>query len=92
MHKLLPQVIVKFGNTSAIKEISLYRDNKSMLNELVSSIFIIRVSLLPLILFQGSYLFWPQAREIINYFALSMWASAFMILFSPVWYFQGVEK
>jgi PST family polysaccharide transporter len=88
------QIIVNFGfNTSAIKEISLYRDNKSMLNEVVSSIFIIRGLLFLLSAFILSVLIFilPQARDHKLLFALSMWACFYDFIF-PVWYFQGVEK
>lgn len=88
------QIIVNFGfNTSAIKNISIYRDNKLMLSEIISSIFILKgifflfsFFLLGLIMF-----ILPEAREHKLLFVLSMWACFYDLIF-PIWYFQGVEK
>lgn len=88
------QIIVNFGfNTSAIKEISIYRDNKPKLNEVVSSIFIIRgmLFLLSVILLGVIILILPEARDHKLLFAISLWACFYDFIF-PIWYFQGIEK
>jgi PST family polysaccharide transporter len=88
------QIIVNFGfNTSAVKEISVYRDDKSMLSEIISSIVILKSIFFFLsFIFLGIILFTlPQAKEHKLLFILSMWACFYDLIF-PIWYFQGVEK
>lgn len=87
-------IIVNFGfNLSATKEISIHRNNKFKLNEIVSSVFIIKGLLL---LFSFALLclflnFNLQAKLHSTILLLSMYSCIFDMIF-PVWYFQGIEK
>lgn len=87
-------ILVGFGfNISATREISIHRDNKDKLGEIVSSVLIIKsllfllsVALLGILLF-----FIPQSRSYEMLFLLSLWACLYDVIF-PIWYFQGIEQ
>jgi O-antigen/teichoic acid export membrane protein len=87
-------IIVGFGfNTSATKDVSINRDNKDKLNEIVSSVLILKgllliISFIILILI---LYFIPQAHGYYSLFFLTMWLAYYDFIF-PVWYFQGIEK
>ena len=88
------QIIINFGfDITATKQISINRDNPEKLNEIVSSIYIIKM-----ILFLISILL----ISIITYFfeilssnrilvLFTLWKCFYEILF-PFWFFQGIEK
>jgi O-antigen/teichoic acid export membrane protein len=87
-------IVVGFGfNFSAAKEVSIHRNNKEKLNEIVSSIIIIKcilfvsvsISLLVLLYFI------PQAKGYEELFILTLWMCLYDVIF-PIWYFQGIEK
>ncbi|PKH67651.1 flippase [Flavobacterium sp. ALD4] len=87
-------IIVSFGfNISATKEVSIHRDNKEKLSEIVSSIMIIKccLFLMTLVILYFSMYFIPQAKDYKLLFYLSMWICVYELLF-PIWYFQGIEK
>lgn len=87
-------ILVQFGfNISATKEISLYRDSKEKLSEIVSSVLIIKTVLLVLSLLILTFMvfFIPYAKDFKMLFFLSMWICLYDLIF-PVWYFQGIEK
>ncbi|NLP58823.1 oligosaccharide flippase family protein [Lutibacter sp. B1] len=87
-------ILVSFGfNISATKEISIYRDNKNKLDEIVSStllskflLFIISFLILGILLY-----ILPQAKDYKTLFILTMWMCLYEAIF-PMWYFQGLEK
>ncbi|MBC7886421.1 MAG: oligosaccharide flippase family protein [Ferruginibacter sp.] len=87
-------ILVSFGfNISATKEISIHRNNKQKLSEIVSSVLLIKCylfllswALLALLIFLI-----PQTRGHETIFMLSMTACLNEVLF-PVWYFQGIEQ
>jgi len=87
-------ILVNFGfNLSASKEVSIHRNNKPKLNEIISSVFILKsllliLSLAILITFIhfGSY---TTERSLI--LLISMHACIFDLIF-PLWFFQGIEK
>ena len=87
-------ILVSFGfNVSATQSISVNRDNKEKLNEIVSSVLIIKI-----ILFIFSFLllflillFIPKAHGYEILFLLTM-SLCFSDLLFPVWYFQGIEE
>jgi O-antigen/teichoic acid export membrane protein len=87
-------ILVSFGfNISATKEISIHRENKEKLSEIVSSVLIIKaylfiISLVSLAIF---LFFIPQSKGNEALFLLSMTACLNEVLF-PIWYFQGIEK
>lgn len=87
-------ILVSFGfNITGTKEISLHRDNNEKLSEIISSILIIKGSLLLLsflILFLAAY-FIPQIYEYKTLYYLTMWMAFYEFIF-PVFYFQGIEK
>ena len=87
-------ILVEFGfNISATKEVSIYRNNKKKLSEIVSSIlliksglFIISAFILVLLIF-----FIPQAQNYKTLFFLTLWMCLYNVIF-PIWYFQGIEQ
>ena len=87
-------ILVEFGfNISATKEISIHRDNKEKLSEIVSSVIFIKgiFFLVTVVLITIFVLIIPQAKGYEILFFLSMWACLYSVIF-PVWYFQGIEK
>ncbi|MFW5793778.1 MAG: oligosaccharide flippase family protein [Bacteroidota bacterium] len=87
-------IIVNYGfNISATKDISINRDNKSSVNEIVSTVFLIK-GLLFLISVASSFLIVkiiPTARGYEMLFFLTLWMPFYNFIF-PVWYFQGIER
>ena len=87
-------ILVNFGfNISATKEISVHRDNKNKISEIVSSVFILKGILFLVsigILFILLYVF-PQAEGYKILFYLTMYLCLYDWLF-PIWYFQGIER
>ncbi len=87
-------ILVNFGfNLSATKEISIHRNNHEKLNEIVSSVFVIKGTLL-VISFLFLFLvinFIPLAKTHKILLFLSMYACVYDMIF-PLWYFQGIEK
>jgi O-antigen/teichoic acid export membrane protein len=87
-------ILVSFGfNISATKAISIHRENKEKISEIVSSIFIIKAGLFFvsfLILILGLSII-PQAKGFELLFYLTMWLCINDIIF-PIWYFQGIEQ
>ncbi|MBN1181140.1 MAG: flippase [Bacteroidales bacterium] len=87
-------IFVSFGfNISATKEISIHRNNKEKLNEIVSSILIIKglLFLLSLMILLGLLLLIPMAKGHEWLFCLTMWICFYDLIF-PIWYFQGIEQ
>jgi len=87
-------ILVSFGfQISATREVSIHRGNPDKLNEIFSSVLILK-GLLFLISFGLLILiisFIPQAREEKLLYLLSMAACFFEFIF-PSWLFQGIEK
>jgi PST family polysaccharide transporter len=87
-------VIVNFGfNISGTKEISIHRNNKNKLNEIVSTLFAIKFVLLILSTVILSILihFIPQLKSEKTLLFLCMWMCFYEFIF-PVWYYQGIEQ
>ena len=87
-------IFVSFGfSFSATKEISIHRNNKEKLSEIVSSVLLIKILLF--ILAYGILLFFlpyiPFAKGYELLFYLTMWLCFYDVIF-PIWYFQGIEK
>jgi polysaccharide transporter, PST family len=87
-------ILINFGfNITATKEISIHRENKEKLNQIVSSIFILKALLL-LVSFLVLFLFLSisDSNSYTNYlYLLTMWMCLYEFLF-PIWYFQGIEQ
>jgi O-antigen/teichoic acid export membrane protein len=87
-------ILVNFGfNLSATKEVSIHRNNRVKLNEIISSVYLIKLVLFILsffILFILYFLF-DEIRQNILLFCLTMWMCFYDFIF-PIWYFQGVER
>tara|TARA_B110000240_G_C13449155_1_gene431715 strand:+ start:65 stop:1333 length:1269 start_codon:yes stop_codon:yes gene_type:complete len=87
-------ILIDFGfSISATKEISIHRNNKDKLNEIVSSIFIIKgvlfvISVVSFIIILN---FFKQAENYKLLFYLTLSSCLYNWLF-PIWYFQGLEK
>ena len=87
-------ILVGFGfNISATKEVSIHRDNKEKLSEIVSSVLIIKsgLFLISMIILCSLVFLIPQAKEYKILFFLTMWMCLYDVIF-PMWYFQGIEK
>jgi O-antigen/teichoic acid export membrane protein len=88
------QIMVGFGfNISATKEVSIHKDNKEKLSEIVSSVIIIKIALfvIGLIILSLSLIFIEQANNYKALFYLSLWVCLDEVL-SPFWYFQGIQR
>ena len=87
-------VIVSFGfKITGTKEVSLYRDDRDKLNEILSSIFIIKGVLIFIAFLLLTIIIHvvPEASNNKVLFYLSMWICFYDFIF-PVFYFQGIEK
>ena len=87
-------ILVSFGfNISATKEVSIHRDNKKKLSQIVSSVLVIKGGLLILsfIIILILLYFIPQIQEYKALFFLTMWLCLYDVIF-PIWYFQGIEQ
>ena len=87
-------VFVNFGfNISATKEVSVHREDKEKLSEIVSSVLIIKglVFIFIFVLLIIAIKIIPKAYDIRYLLYLSMWLSFSAFIF-PIWYFQGIEK
>ncbi len=87
-------VLVSFGfQISATREVSVHRNNPEKLNEIVSSVLILKGLLF---LFSFGLLFlifalFPALREHRVLFYLTMFTCFYEFIF-PSWFFQGIEK
>ena len=87
-------ILVQFGfNVSAMNLISIHRDNKKKLSEIISSTFVLKsilflCAIILLFIFLG---YVPVGQNNQWLFILCMWVCLYDILF-PIWYFQGIEK
>ena len=87
-------LLVSFGfSITATKEISVHRNDKDKISEIVSSIMIIKI-----VLFLFSFLFFTPFfflyGEVANnkvLYLLTLWLCIYEITF-PAFYFQGIEK
>lgn len=87
-------ILVNFGfNISATKEISIHRDDKLKITEIVSSIFQIKFVffMLTIVLLMLALYFLNLDSELHLLFYLTMWLCLYEFIF-PIWYFQGLEE
>lgn len=87
-------IFVGFGfNISATKEVSIHRDDKSKLSEIVSSVLIIKILIfcISLIILLPILFFFKEASENKTLYLTTLWMCIYEIVF-PVFYFQGIEK
>lgn len=87
-------IIVNFGfNISATREISIHRNNKERIGEIVSSVFMIKGILMigSIILFSIVLYFIPEGNNNKLLFYLTLYLILYEWLF-PTWYFQGIER
>jgi PST family polysaccharide transporter len=87
-------ILVSFGfNASATKDVSINRNDKQKLSEIVSSVLIIKFFLLIIsfIIVIITLNFIQQAHDYYILFILTMWLVIYEFIF-PIWYFQGIEK
>ena len=87
-------ILVSFGfGLSAVKEISIYRDNKDKLTEIFSSIMIIKIVLIVIsfIILTVIVFSFQKFKEEAELFYLTFLIVIGQALF-PIWYFQGLEK
>lgn len=87
-------ILIDFGfNISATKEISVHRNNKNKLNEIVSSVFIIKglLFVISVACFMVILNFIEQAENYKLLYYLTLYVCLNNWLF-PIWYFQGLEN
>lgn len=87
-------IFIDFGfRLSATKEISINKDNKSKLSEIISSVIQIKILLwiLSLAILMGMIYFLEKFNEHFLLFLFSFGICFDELLF-PLWYFQGTEK
>jgi O-antigen/teichoic acid export membrane protein len=87
-------IFVNFGfNLTATRDISMNRDNRSKVSEIVSSVLVIKFLffILSLILMCLLTMLVNNFREYRTLYLLSMMACLSEAIF-PLWYFQGLEK
>ena len=87
-------IIINLGlDLSSVKDISCNRDNKTKLDEIVSSVLIIKFTLFSIIclsVFLLTYLIpFFISNKLLMMFSLSY---CLMEIVFPVWYYQGIEK
>ncbi len=88
------QILTDYGfNLSATREISIYRENREKLEEIFSSVMIIKIGLLTVsfILLLVLVSFFDKFRRDWEVFLLSFGMVVGQALF-PVWFFQGMER
>jgi O-antigen/teichoic acid export membrane protein len=87
-------ILINFGfNISATKEVSIHRDNKEKLNEIVSSIFIIKFFLLLISVF--SFIVIMHFTDLAENYELLFYITLYLCFIDwlfPIWYFQGIQK
>ncbi|NGY37417.1 flippase [Flavobacterium sp. XN-5] len=87
-------ILIGFGfNISATKDVSVHREDKSKLSEIVSSVLIIKMVLfiISLILLVPVLFYFDQASQNKELYFLTLWICIYEIFF-PAFYFQGIEK
>jgi len=87
-------ILVGFGfNISATKEVSIHRDNKEKLSEIVSSVLLIKggLFLISSVILVALIFIIPQVQEYKALFFLTLWMCLYDVIF-PMWYFQGIEQ
>jgi len=87
-------IFVGFGfNVSATKEVSIHRDDKTKLSEIVSSVLIIKTLIfcISLVVLIPILFFFKEASENKILYLTTLWICIYEILF-PNFYFQGIEK
>ncbi|MFT0156633.1 oligosaccharide flippase family protein [Tenacibaculum ascidiaceicola] len=87
-------ILVNFGfNISATKEVSIHRENKHKITEIVSSVFQIKFAflILTIIILTLALFFLNLDKEFHLLLYLTMWLCLYEFIF-PVWYFQGLEE
>lgn len=87
-------ILVSFGfNISATKEVSIHRNNKEKLSEIINSVLILKgiLFLFSLVILTALLYFIPQAHGYEILFYLTMHICLYELIF-PIFYFQGIEK
>jgi PST family polysaccharide transporter len=87
-------VFVDFGfNLSAVREVSIYRNDKDKLSEIVSSIMVIKLILILISLIILTIIVFTfnkfQNNKVLYYLTFLMVIGQAIF---PIWYFQGIER
>lgn len=87
-------IIVSFGfSVTGVQEVSIHREDRNKLSEIVSAVYIIKatlfiISILIILVLAGLASTYEENLLLI---ILSMWLCLYEVIF-PEWYFQGIEK
>ncbi len=87
-------IFVGFGfNISATKEVSIHRNDKSKLSEIVCSVLVIKflIFFIALLFLLPILLYYEKASENKILYLTTLWVCIYEIVF-PSFYFQGIEK
>lgn len=87
-------IFINFGmDVSAVKEVSVYRDNKEQLNMVVSTVLLLKsfLFLVALAVLLVGIVFIPYLQEE-RLLYLFVFMSCFSEILFPVWFYQGIEK
>lgn len=87
-------IFVGFGfNLSATRLVSINRQDKQKLSEIISSVFILKgiLLLIAFVTLALLLLYVPKAKGYEVLFLVSMWACIYDVIY-PIWYYQGLEK
>jgi PST family polysaccharide transporter len=87
-------VLINFGfNISATKNISIYRNDKNKISEIVSSTLVIKglIFLLSFFIFLPLLIFIPDFNDYFLLYIITYIACLYEAFF-PFWYFQGIEE
>ncbi len=88
------QILTDYGfNLSATREISVHRENKKMVQEIFSSVILIKfmLFLLSFLILSIFLIFIPRFRNDWSVYIFTFGMVLGNVLF-PVWFFQGMEK
>jgi PST family polysaccharide transporter len=87
-------IFINFGmDVSAVKDVAVNRDNKNMLDKVVSSIYIIKIALLAIsaLIYVVLVMAFVDMRNNMQLYSFAFLTCISEVL-SPVWFFLGIEK
>ena len=87
-------ILTNFGfNITATRLISIHREDKDKIGEIISSVFLIKgiLMIISIILFAFVLLLIPEGVNNKLLFYLTLYLLFYELMF-PIWYFQGIER